>query len=101
MFVQDPSGLAGLLIEACQLVGDEIGGVRHLYHHLLQIGDEAVHRQGDVIQLIVPLHLNAGGQVGITGTEGIDILLEGLQPVAELTDGQQHQRTAALPVAAG
>ncbi|MNH27052.1 hypothetical protein D3C79_871440 [compost metagenome] len=44
-----------------------------------------------MIQLVLPLHLDAGSQVGIAGTEGIDVLLEGLQAAAELGDGQQHQ----------
>lgn len=44
-----------------------------------------------MIQLVIPLHLDAGGQVGIAGREGVDILFEGLQAAAELSDGQQHQ----------
>ena len=91
VFPQDPSGLTGLLIELRQLTGDEVGGIGHLHHHLLQVGDETVHRQGDVVQLVMALHLDAGGQVGIAGTEGIDVELEGLQPAAELADGQHHE----------
>ena len=91
MFSQDPPGLPGLLIELGQLAGDEVGGGGHLHHHLLQEGDEAVDRQGDVVQLVMPFDLDAGGQIGVAGAEGVDVELEGLQAAAKLADGQHHE----------